>query len=411
MTTVLIVDDKKNNLLALKRILRRLNVDIVQASTGQEALLSALNHDFALAILDVQMPEMDGYELATLLRSDAASRDVPIIFLSAVCSTEPYVCRGYESGAVDYITKPFNPDILLSKARVFLELHAQKTALAAQKDQLETMVAKLGEQVAARRRAEERLIKANEDLERKVAERTARTAKMVEALKIANAKLAVRTKQLRALAGELTMAEHRERQRVSRILHDGLQQHLAVAKLRLGVMADQLVTDELKRVAGQVRNLISESIQMSRSLSAELSPPIIHNNDLSAGLKWLAAWMRNNHGLSIDLAIQDRPELPEDVKILVFESVRELLFNTAKHADVSKARVSLEQVDGSKMHICISDKGAGFDPTRLKPAGDPGAGFGLFSIRERIGLIGGSLYIVSSPGMGSHFTLMVPLRH
>lgn len=407
---ILIVDDQANNLFALESVLRRLDVEVVKALSAEEALRATLNHDFALAILDVQMPVMDGYELAALLRNDHATRDVPVIFLSAVYSADPYVFRGYTSGGVDFITKPFNPEILLSKVRVFLALHEQKAELAGHKARLEALVSQREEQIEARRQAEECLRLANEDLERKVSERTADLAKMVEALRIANEQLAARANQLRALAGELTMAEHRERQNVSRILHDGLQQHLAIAKMRLGAMAVELDSGELRQTAGEIEALIGESIQMSRSLSAELSPPVLHQGGLAAGLEWLASWMRDKHAFSVDLAIDSRPQLPEDVKILVFESVRELLFNTVKHAKVSRARVGLRQMDGAGIHISVSDKGAGFEVSRLKPAGDPGAGFGLFSIRERIGLIGGCLQIDSTPGGGSCFTLTVPHR-
>ncbi len=129
MAAILIVDDKQSNLFALENVLNRLDVEIVKALTGDEALRATLNHDFALAILDVQMPGMDGYELANLLRSDARTANIPIIFLSAVYSDEPYVFRGYESGGVDFLTKPFRSEILLSKVQVFLELNCQKEEL------------------------------------------------------------------------------------------------------------------------------------------------------------------------------------------------------------------------------------------------------------------------------------------
>jgi DNA-binding NarL/FixJ family response regulator len=410
MAKVLIVDDREDNLFALENVLKRLDVDIVKALTGQEALRAALNHEFALAILDVQMPVMDGYELATLLRSDAVTRDVPIIFLSAVYSAEPYVFRGYASGGVDFITKPFNPEILLSKVRVFLALHDQKAELAGHKARLESLVGRLEIEIEARRQAEDSLRKTNENLEHEVSTRTADLADTVAALRTANEQQAARATQLRALAGELTMAEHRERQHVSKILHDGLQQHLAIAKLQLSVMSTRLATGELRHAAVEVEHLMSESIQMCRSLSAELSPPVLHNNGLSAGLEWLGSWMREKHGFSIDLAIECRPELPEDVKILAFESVRELLFNAVKHAKVSRARVLLKQGTPDEICISVSDQGAGFDTRELKPEGDPGAGLGLFSIRERIGLIGGCLHIDSAPGKGSRFTLTIPHR-
>jgi signal transduction histidine kinase/DNA-binding response OmpR family regulator len=136
MAKILIVDDREDNLFALESIFKRLGVEIVKAMTGEDALRATLNHDFALAILDVQMPGMDGYELATLMRSDEATKGIPIIFMSAVYSDEANVFRGYETGAVDFITKPFNTDVLLSKVRVFLDLDGQKTELIKQKTEV-----------------------------------------------------------------------------------------------------------------------------------------------------------------------------------------------------------------------------------------------------------------------------------
>ena len=410
MSKVLIVDDREHNLLALESVLRPLGVEILKALNGEDALRASLNHEFALAILDVQMPAMDGYELAGLLRSDPRTRHVPIIFLSAVYFDDPYVFRGYSSGAVDFITKPFNPEILLSKARVFLELDTQRAELKDQKGRLQDLVEQLKEQVDARSVVEECLRRSNDELEQKVSDRTVDLAETIKALKTANEQLVARADQLRALAGELTMAEHRQRRQLSKILHDGLQQHLAIAKLHLNALAGRLDSEELQSAAGDVENLIAESIHISRSLSAELSPPVLTNRGLATGLEWLAAWMPDKYGLCIDLSLEIRPELPDDVKIMVFESVRELLFNAVKHAGVSRAKVCLSQSDDAMINVSVCDDGAGFDINRLKPAGDPHSGFGLFSIRERIELIGGRLQIQSAPGKGSRFTLKVPCR-
>ncbi len=165
MAKILIVDDKDSNLFALESVLKRLDVQIVRAATGDEALRATLNHDFALAIVDVQMPVMDGYELANLLRSDERTRSIPIIFLSAVYSDGPYVSRGYEAGAVDFITKPFVSEILLSKVRVFLELNERKAELVSHKDSLEKLVVQLEEQVEARRQIEREILRKNTLLE------------------------------------------------------------------------------------------------------------------------------------------------------------------------------------------------------------------------------------------------------
>jgi signal transduction histidine kinase len=160
MAKILIVDDKESNLLALQHVLKKLEVEIVTATTGDDALRASLNHDFALAILDVQMPAMDGYELAALLRSDQRTKHVPIIFLSAVYFDESNIFKGYSSGAVDFITKPFDPEILLSKVRVFLELNASKAEIVRQKADLEKLVVQLEHQMEARKKAEQELLKA-----------------------------------------------------------------------------------------------------------------------------------------------------------------------------------------------------------------------------------------------------------
>ena len=129
MQKILIVDDKEQNLFTLRKVLADLDVEFVQATYGNDALKASLHNDFALAILDVQMPDMDGYELAELLRCDPKTENLPIIFLSAVYHDDYHVFKGYDSGAVDFITKPYEPKILLSKVNFFLQLHQQKLAL------------------------------------------------------------------------------------------------------------------------------------------------------------------------------------------------------------------------------------------------------------------------------------------
>ncbi len=133
---ILIVDDTPENLIILERVLRRVPANIIQASSGQEALKAALNNNLALAILDVQMPEMDGYELATLLREHEDFQALPIIFVSAVYSDEQHVFRGYEAGAVDFMVKPFDSAQLLSKVKVFLELNKANLELQRKVEEL-----------------------------------------------------------------------------------------------------------------------------------------------------------------------------------------------------------------------------------------------------------------------------------
>jgi len=128
-TKVLIVDDKPENLVALEVVLKDLDVDIIRATSGNEALKATLHNDFALALLDIQMPEMDGYELASILREEEKTSRLPFIFISAVYTSNLNVFKGYEQGAFSFITKPFQPEILINKVKFFIEKHQQEIAL------------------------------------------------------------------------------------------------------------------------------------------------------------------------------------------------------------------------------------------------------------------------------------------
>ena len=148
---ILIVDDKSANLFSLEQILKETDAEIIRAQSGNEALALSLNNEFALALIDVQMPGMDGYELAEWMRSEKKTRSLPIIFISAEYNTDYHIFKGYEAGAVDYLVKPYDPIILLNKVKVFLELEKHRILL---------------------KQSRQRLALANEKLELRVKERT-----------------------------------------------------------------------------------------------------------------------------------------------------------------------------------------------------------------------------------------------
>jgi len=126
---ILIVDDKPENILVLSAVLDDLDVELITVESGNEALRATLNHDFALALLDIQMPEMDGYELAGILRQHKKTSSLPIIFISAVYTDNLNIFKGYEKGAFSFITKPFQPEVLINKVKFFIEKHQQELAL------------------------------------------------------------------------------------------------------------------------------------------------------------------------------------------------------------------------------------------------------------------------------------------
>ncbi len=146
---ILIVDDKPANLLALRKILAKPGLSIIEASSGNDALAFVLEHDIALILLDVQMPDMDGFEVAEIMRGNEETKHIPIIFVTAISKEQKYIFEGYEKGAVDYLFKPLDPDILQSKVNVFLELHEQKTALKKTNTELKQANEKILEQQEA----------------------------------------------------------------------------------------------------------------------------------------------------------------------------------------------------------------------------------------------------------------------
>ncbi|MGI6273624.1 MAG: response regulator, partial [Anaerohalosphaeraceae bacterium] len=254
--------------------------------------------------------------------------------------------------------------------------------------------------ITERKQAEESLRRANEELEQRVRDRTAE-------LHYKNRELQRRAEQLSRFASELTLAEQRERNRLAKVLHDHLQQLLVAAKLGLHGLSQSITDEEVAGGIKDVYELIKQSIDTSRSLTVELSPTILHEAGLGAGLEWLARWMQHKHGLIVNLQLDEKAQtVREDIRILLFESVRELLFNVVKHAGVTRANVRLARRD-DKLEIVVSDEGAGFDPRRVHEV-DGAAGFGLFSIRERLELLGGSLKIESAPQRGAKFTLIAP---
>ena len=219
--------------------------------------------------------------------------------------------------------------------------------------------------------------------------------------------------RLRALATELNLAEQRERTRIATELHDHLQQMLVLGKLKLGMHKRFTETaPAAAKVMKETDEVLSDALTYSRILVAELSPPVLRDHGLAAGFKWLAESMKQKYGMTVTVTVPEENglKLPEDQTTLLFQSVRELLINSWKHAGTGQATVSMEQRDGL-LRILVSDTGAGFDLAAAAdtPSGGISSKFGLFSIRERMRALDGGFDIESSPGRGTTATLVLPL--
>lgn len=218
-----------------------------------------------------------------------------------------------------------------------------------------------------------------------------------------------RSRQLHQLALQLTQAENRERRRLAFALHDGLQQLLIAARMKVGALEHQLRNDPIHATALRGLELIDEAIAASRSLSVELSPPMLYEAGLAATLDWLSRHMEEQHGLHVDVHSNGEPE-DHDVSAFLFQCIRELLLNIVKHADVPTARIIMHKSDTDGIRIAVCDEGRGFDLDALQEQLTSSESFGLRSIHERIKLLGGRCEIETAPGAGTRVVLTAPLN-
>jgi PAS domain S-box-containing protein len=250
--------------------------------------------------------------------------------------------------------------------------------------------------ITERKVSQRRLEEFNEELERQVAERTH--------------ELMASRNQLRALTTELNLTEQRERKRLAGELHDHLAQMLVLVRLKLAQAKRGPVSSSLESIR-EAEDVISQSLAYTRNLVAELSPPVLHEFGLPAALRWLGEQMyRYQLAVTVRIQCAEDLRLAEDQAVLLFQSVRELLINSAKHAVSKHAIVIMEEHEGA-LRIRVEDQGIGFNPLAVTTQKSSliSSQFGLFSIRERMNALGGRFELHSAPGEGTRATLILPL--
>jgi len=338
---VLMVDDQPSKLLTYEAILAELHENLITARSGSEALDLLLKNDVAVVLTDVSMPGMDGFELADTIRQHPRFQRMAIIFISAVCLSDIDRLKGYQSGAVDYISVPIIPELLRAKVSVFAELH--------------------------------------------------RRARQLEAL----------NRELRRLSNSLIAAQDNERRRIARELHDGLGQELTAAKMVVdGILrSDEAADSEKKLAVADASVMIDRALQQVRSISHLLHPPLLDEVGLISAIRWFLEGFTKRSGIktTVDVQPKEFPRFQPEFETAVFRVVQEALNNVFRHSGAGNGWVALKQRDG-QLVVTVRDDGKGIDVGVVECRANS-IGVGIGGMQQRLKQFGGELQLQNcNPG-------------
>jgi signal transduction histidine kinase len=385
---ILLVEDNPPDALLLKETLKGITgtkFELTHAKQLSEAVTHLGKTGFDVILLDLSLP--DSFGLETVERASLMAPSLPIIVLTGL-KDETIGIQAVHKGAQDYLVKgQTDKDLLIRVINHSIE----------------------------RKRIEKDLRNVCDDLEIKVKERTLTLEKTVDILRNevsrrveAEKKINADQKQLRSLTAELLLTEERERHNIATELHDSLGPMLAFAKRELTFLQKSMPEKTAESINSIGLN-IGQAIKQIRNLIFELSPPALYTLGFEPAIEELAENFCQEQKLKVFFESSDEPKpLTDPVKILLYRFIRELLINIAKHAEAKNVRITLSK-DRNSIKIIVEDDGKGFDISGLdsKPGGSKG--FGLFSIRERLAHIGGTLDIQSETGKGTKAILQAPL--
>ena len=299
---ILMVDDQPGKLVTYEAILNELGENLIKARSGKEALDHLLKTDIAVVLMDVSMPELDGFELADMIRQHPRFQKVAIIFISAVHLTDLDRLNAYQRGAVEYISVPIVPELLRAKVRVFADLH-RKT------QQLETL-----------------------------------------------------NRDLRSLSARLMAMQDEERRRIARDLHDGIGPLIAALSMNNGILAQQTrkLGPEIADVLQQNNQLVEQLSKETRTISHLLHPPLLDEIGLLPAIKMFAEGFAERSSVTVTMNLS--PEigrLPANVELSVFRIVQECLTNVYRHSGSKTARIQISYSQDKMLSVQVCDEGKG----------------------------------------------------
>jgi signal transduction histidine kinase len=337
---ILMVDDQPAKLLSYEAILSELGENLIKANSATEALELLLKNDTAVVLMDVSMPGIDGFELAEMIRQHPRFQRTAIIFISAVHLTDVDRIRGYQRGAVDYISVPVVPELLRAKVSVFAELH--------------------------------------------------RKARELETL----------NEELRRLSHALIVSQDDERRRLARELHDGLGQELSAAKMSADGLLDPGLSQEWKESAAmECSASIDRAIQQVRSVSHLLHPPLLDEIGLCCALKQYLEGFSKRSGIEAFLNVprEELPRFKPELETAIFRVIQEALTNVLRHSGARNAWVTIATPD-NQIAVSIRDDGKGL-PDHVVQLRGTSLGIGISGMRQRVKELGGHMQLRNtSPG-------------
>ena len=357
LPNILLVDDISSNLIYLKIILKGIEANLIEAESGLDALKKTEGLSLSLAILDVQMSGMNGYELAVELNKNRQTESVPIIFLTAAFPNNEQIITGYEAGAVDYIIKPLNRKILISKVHIFLQLYRQKQLIVKSHNEL--------------LRSEAEVLKGKE--------------------------------QMQLLNRHLINAREDERAAISLMIHDELGQALTALKIDLSWVRKNGGSDTVHQKLDQLVESTNNIIRKVQRISSELHPKLLTDLGLADAIEWYCGEQQERTGLKFELFVEESGTKDFQTDLALFRILQEALTNVIRHAEANKVVISIHY-ESEGTFMVIADDGVGISQSILESSNS----MGLFGMRERAIQRNGTLELGLNTPSGTKIAVFIP---